>query len=253
MRRALALGIVVPALGQAQAADPRAAQPERPTVATHAGTVATGYLEIETGIEHDRAGGATTYGAPTIFKLGVGRRTQLSLGTPFVGGDGVNAGFGDLSLGLKWRIVEDHRWLKDFAIQPIIKWPTGGDRSTNTTDASVLLIDSRTVGPVAIDLNAGITRRSGDGTDAPKTSTLWTASFGAPLAGALGGVLEVYGYPGTSGAAGQAPIVALLTGPTYTVTKSLVLDVGVIVPIAGPQPHAIYAGLTTNVGRIFPR
>ena len=33
--------------------DPRAVQPERPSVATHAGTVAPGYVEIESGIERD--------------------------------------------------------------------------------------------------------------------------------------------------------------------------------------------------------
>ncbi len=36
---------------------PRDAQPERPTVATHAGTVARGFLEIETGVERDRGPG----------------------------------------------------------------------------------------------------------------------------------------------------------------------------------------------------
>ena len=33
------------------AANPRAVQPERPTVATHAGTVAPGYMELEEGGE----------------------------------------------------------------------------------------------------------------------------------------------------------------------------------------------------------
>ena len=35
--------------GSTTPVDPRQVQPERPTVATHAGTVAPGYLEIETG------------------------------------------------------------------------------------------------------------------------------------------------------------------------------------------------------------
>ena len=47
--------------GSTTPVDPRQVQPERPTVATHAGTVAPGYLEIETGVEseiHARAGTA---------------------------------------------------------------------------------------------------------------------------------------------------------------------------------------------------
>jgi glucose-1-phosphate thymidylyltransferase len=38
------------------APDPRAVQPERPTVATHAGTVAPGWVELETGVEFDHDG-----------------------------------------------------------------------------------------------------------------------------------------------------------------------------------------------------
>jgi hypothetical protein len=37
--------------GQSAATDPHAAQPERPTVATHAYTVAPGYLEVEVGAQ----------------------------------------------------------------------------------------------------------------------------------------------------------------------------------------------------------
>lgn len=33
--------------------------------------------------------------------------------------------------------------------------------------------------------------------------------------------------------------------------KWLVLDAGVIVPVAGPQPHAVYMGATYNVGPAF--
>ncbi len=42
------------ASAQAPARDPHAVQPERPTVATHAYTVAPGWVEIEAGVELDR-------------------------------------------------------------------------------------------------------------------------------------------------------------------------------------------------------
>src|ERR1051325_4189243 len=49
---AIALAALLASVASAQdAADPRAVQPERPTVATHAGTVAPAFLEIETGIQ----------------------------------------------------------------------------------------------------------------------------------------------------------------------------------------------------------
>src|SRR5215212_1471105 len=60
--------------------NPRAVQPERPTVATHAGTVAPGFLEIETAFELDRiARGSTTLLTPTVFKIGLSSNAQLSV------------------------------------------------------------------------------------------------------------------------------------------------------------------------------
>ena len=88
-----------------------------------------------------------------------------------------------------------------------------------------------------------------DGTQAPRTSALWAAAAGFPIRGAFGWALECYGLPGTSGPAGSAPIVALLTGPTYELRPELALDAGIITPISGPQPHSFYLGLVTNIGK----
>jgi len=137
---------------------------------------------------------------------------------------------------------------------PGVKAPTGSaarGTGTGTTDATLLLISSHDLGPVGLDVNVGYTQRTGNGRDAPTTATLWTVSLGGPFHGALGWVAECYGYPGTSGSAGQAPIVALLGGPTYLVRPWLALDAGLIVPVAGPQPHSLYAGGVYNVGRLW--
>jgi hypothetical protein len=115
----------------------------------------------------------------------------------------------------------------------------------------MLLISSHALGPVAMDLNAGYTRRSGDGEAAPRNATVWTASFGGPAGGALGWVAELYGLPRTSGPAGQDNIVAVLFGPTLTVRPWLALDGGFIVPVTGPQPHAVYFGGVWSIGRLW--
>lgn len=60
----------------------------------------------------------------------------------------------------------------------------------------------------------------------------------------------MYGYPGTAGPAGAAPIVAALAGPTLSLRSWLAVDGGVIVPITGPQPRAVYAGVVWNVGHL---
>ncbi len=234
--------------------DAHAAQPERPTVATHAGTVAAGWAEIEAGIEWDRYADASHGVAPILLKIGIAPRVQLSLqesGVWTAGGSG--SGSGDVSIGVKWRAVERAPVLADFAILPSIKFATGSverGTGTGTTDVNLLAISSRRAGAVTIDLNAGYTRRSGDGRVAPRQGGVWTASFGGPAAGRLGWCAEIYGYP-SIGIDGGDSIVALLAGPTFELQSSIVFDAGFIAPLAGPQPRAVYAGVTWNVGRLW--
>ena len=243
------------ATGAGAQSNPRAVQPERPTVATHAGTVAPGYLEIETGGEWDRYSNQSR-GAlvPTVFKFGLAPRAQLSVFVPAVDPPGGGSfGIGDLAVGVKWRLMDDRPLFGRFAVLPTLKLPTGSKTSgagTGTTDVGLLLISSHDVGPVALDINAGYTRRGGDGSTAPRDATAWTISTGGSAVGPLGWVAEVFGYPRTTGAAGQPSTVAGLVGPTLLVQTWLALDAGVIVPIAGSPPRALYAGGVWNVGRV---
>jgi hypothetical protein len=234
--------------------DQHAVQAERPTVATHAGTVATGWFEIETGVERDQLDPGLFIGTPTTLKLGIGSHAQLSIWGSVPQPDSSGFGPGDLSVGVKWRLLDDATIVGDFAILPSVKLPTGSvsaGRGTGTTDVSILAISSHDFGGVAMDLNVGYTHRSGNGTQAPVNAMLWTASFGGPAVKSLGWVAELYGYPSTTGPAGQASIVAFLAGPTYTAWKWLALDAGLIVPVTGPQPHALYAGAVWNVGKVW--
>ena len=101
-----------------------------------------------------------------------------------------------------------------------------------------------------MDVNVGFLRRSGDGTDVPRNASLWAVSFGGPARWGIGWGAEIYGYPATSGPAGTDAIVAILLGPTWQVRNWLVLDAGIIAPLTGPQPHAIYSGVTYNIGAL---
>jgi hypothetical protein len=249
------VALLATSVAHAQQPDPRAVMPERPTVATHAGTVATGYLEIETGAERDQFDpGAISYFAPTVFKIGVATRGQLSIGVPIMRPSPGNAGLGDANVGLKWRFVDDAPIVGDFALLPSVKFSSGSESKgtgSGTTDVSVLAISSHKLGEIAVDINVGYTRRGGDGSTVPKNATQWTFSTGGPFSGAFGWVAECYGYPHTDGPAGQASIVAVLAGPTFLARPWLAFDAGVIIPVRGPQPHALYAGGVYNVGRIW--
>ena len=241
-------------------ADPRQAQPERPTVATHAFTVAPGFVEIESGVQGFRPSpGTTQIDTPSVVKIGLTSYLQLDL---FVSASeirqsgGTAGGLADAAVGLKWRLARTSPVLGDFAVQATLKLPTGSETegtSTGTTDFSLLAISSRSIGPFAIDLNAGFTRRSGDGSQAPTIATLWTASAGFPIAGPAGWAVEVFGYPGTRGPAGAPPAVGLLTGPTFALSRFLVLDAGIVTGIAGTQPTTWYVGVTWNIGQLAGR
>jgi hypothetical protein len=253
----LVLACLAAPVAAQESTNPREAMPERPTVATHAYTVAPGIVELETGVQWQRpTPGAGLLSGPTLFKIGLGRTLQLDVapGWAWVARDGTGqAWLSDLVVGVKWHLAGHLPILADFSLQPTLKIPTGSLRrgtGTGTTDVNILVISSRKVGPVSLDLNAGYTRRSGDGSTAPKGSTVWTVSTGTPLVGDLQWDAEIFGYPGTSGPAGYAPIVAFLTGPVFEVHPSVVLDAGLILNITGYGGTAFYAGVTWNMGRL---
>jgi len=239
----------------AQTSDPHAVQPERPTVATHAGTVAPGWIEVESGVELDRfpddSRGTTL---SVVTKVGLQSHVQLSVFGLAVHPPDGSLGVGDMALGVKWRVADQAPVLGRFAVLPSVKFPTGSASAgtgTDTTDAGVLLISSHDVGTVSLDVNVGYTHRSGGGSTVPSNSTLWAIALGGPAVGRLGWAAEVYGLPATSGPAGQDTIVAVLLGPTFQVRPWLVFDAGAIVPVTGPQPHAAYVGGVWNIGRLL--
>ena len=242
----------VPIHAQAAETDPRAVQPERPTVATHAHTVAPGYFEVETGVQGNRVdAGSRAYAVPTVLKLGLSSHLQLNLGSPaFLASAGQQAGLGDMSVGVKWRLLDDHPLLGDFALLPAIKFPTGSTsdgNGTGTTDIGITMIASYDVHGVAMDLNAAYTRVGNSGDQRGPDAALWTASFGFPVAGRLSWVAELFGAPRIGGASAP-PATALLTGPSFLISPALNLDAGIIAPIHGDMPNAIYAGLVWNLG-----
>lgn len=252
--------LVVPAGAQdtvkVSAEEPRAVQPERPTIATHAHTVAPGYVEFEAGVEGDRyRPGARAYIAPVVAKVGLASHVQLNLAsTGFARADviGQSAGVGDASIGVKWRLLDDNRLLGDFAVLPVVKLPTGSmdkGTGTGTTDVGVTLISSYEIRGVAVDLNAAYTRTGASDSTASSRQALWTASFGFPVTPRLGWVAELFGAPTVDGS-GAASSVEFLTGPTFLVSAALGLDLGLITPLRGDRPNALYVGAVWNLGRL---
>jgi hypothetical protein len=255
---AMAVAAAVPVRGQTAQEDPREAKPERPTVATHAHVVAVGIVELETGFQFQHPDAASSlFSVPSLFKIGLADHVQLDIAPGFQRSSNAgqsSSGLTDAQVGIKWQLTDGAPVVGDFAIQSLLKVPTGSisrGTGTGTTDLNLLAISSHSFGPVALDLNAGYTRRSGDGSVVPTSATFWTCSTGIELTDRLGWAAEVFGYPGTKGLSGAPAIVAFLTGPTFAVQKYLVIDAGAIFNITGFGGHAIYAGLTWNMGRLW--
>lgn len=244
--------LAIPLRAQSAETDPRAVQPERPTVATHAHTISPGFFEVETGVQGNRLdAGGRAYAVPTVLKVGLSSHLQLNLGSPaFLPVAGQQAGLGDVSIGVKWRLLDDHPVLGDFALLPAIKFPTGSASNgtgSGTTDVGLTAIASYDVHGVSMDLNAAYTKVGVTSEQSGPDAALWTASFGFPVAGRLSWVAELFGVPRIDGASAP-PSTALLTGPSFLVSRALNLDVGIIAPIHGDMPNAIYAGLVWNLG-----
>jgi hypothetical protein len=239
------------ALGAQEADDPHSAQPERPTVATHAYTVWPGYSEVEFGLQFDRLTGNELFSTPTTYKVGIAKRMQIEATFAWGNGSGDSGtvrGFTDVVVAFKWRLADSLPILGAFAIQPAVRLPTGS--AAFTADAavwSVLLISSQKLGPVELDVNFGTFAPVYTG-DFPHLATLWTVSTSGPIRGKFGWTGEIYGFPGTSGPGSSAPLVGFLAAPTFQMHDWFVLDAGVIIPLSGPLPHSIFAGLTWNAG-----
>lgn len=263
MQRIVKLSLAVfvlatPLAAQEPENDPRAVQPERPTVATHAHTVAPGYFEIEAGVQGDRISqGQRAYFAPIVMKIGITSHVQVNVTTPGVfSAPGQSNGLGDASIGVKWRLLDDQALLGDFAVLPAAKFATGSvtdGTGTGSTDLSLTVISSHEFGGVSMDVNAIYTRlgsASGVGARNASDAALWTVSFGVPIAGKLSWAAEVFGQPTIDGS-GTPSTAAVLFGPTYLVATTLNLDIGVIAPFHGDMPNSVYAGFVWNLGSPF--
>ena len=235
--------------------DPRTALPERPTVATHAYTVAPRYAEVEAGVQFADPRPGSALQIPTLLKIGVAHNLQFDVTTAYTrtrADSIVTQGVNDLSAGLKWHMFNDVPCLGDVALQGLMTFPTAPPRTVGTgvTGFSLLAIASHQFGTAELDANVGVTERTGNGIRTPKMATLWTASFSSPIANNFSWAAEMFGYPGTSGPAGAPSSVGVLLGPTYTARRYLVFDTGVILNVSHMAGNSGYAGLTWNLGRL---
>ena len=230
------------------AQSPRAANPERPTVATHAYTVAPGYAELEQGA---RAFGVSGLGEATSwdFNLKIGVRPGLQLGVFGAGyvRTAAGSGVGDLGVSLKAsRAISPQTAI---AIVPAVTVPTGDDArglgAGRTLGSLVGVLSADLPAGVHFDANAGPVG-IGAGAGGPQ----WFTSIGLAHGGVgpVGVAFELFDF--TAGGAGPRQR-GLLGALMVTVADWVVVDAGGVRGLVDGTPDQVFVGMTTNLGRIF--
>ena len=234
------------AAGAATAQSPRDANPERPTYATHAYAVATGYAELEQGFS---ARGTHSLRDATSWdvnlKFGLSGWGQFALFGPlYVRGPG-GGGVGDLGAALKVRGDLSRRTA--LALVTAFTAPTGdvarGLGAGRSLGSLTGVVSTDLPGGIHVDINAG---PQGIGAGAPQWFTSLSSAYGR---GAAGITLEAFNF--TAGAAGPR-YMGLLGALTFRFAPWAVADAGGVLHAAPGSPNQVFVGITTNLGRVVP-
>jgi hypothetical protein len=226
------------------AQSPRAANPERPTFATHAYVVSPGYAELEQGLA---ARGVVSLREETSWdvnlKFGISRHAQAALFGPLYARTASGTGIRDLGATLKLRTDLSPRAAG--AIVTSVTAPTGNaarglgaGRALGGVTA-VLSVDL----PAAfhLDANAG---PQGIGAGAPQ----WFLSLsGARALGRAGVTVELFHF--TSGGLGPQ-LGGVLGAITFRVAEWVVVDAGGVARTTSGTADQLFVGCTTNLGRL---
>ena len=239
------VGVLALAAVTIAAQSPRAANPERPTFATHAYAVAPGYVELEQGLA---ARGVASLREETRWdvnlKVGVSHHAQAALFGPLYGRIAGRTGIGDFGAALKLRTELSPQ--TSGAIVTTVTAPTGnaarGLGAGRALAGLIAVVSVDLPAGVHLDANAG---PQGIGAGAPQ----WFLSLGGARAlGRAGVTVEVFHF--TDGGVGSR-LAGVLGAMTLRVVEWVVVDAGGVVRTTSGTPDQVFVGCTTNLGRLF--
>lgn len=234
-------GADVPAAAQS----PRAANPERPTFATHAYAVAPGYAELEQGLS---ARGIASLREETSWdvnlKFGVSHHAQVALFGPLYARTAGGTGIRDLGVAVKLRTELSRRAAA--AIVTTVTAPTGsavrGLGAGRALGGLTAVLSTDLPGDFHVDANVG---PQAIGAGAPQ----WFLSVsGSRALGRAGVTVEVFHF--NSGGS-SSRLAGVLGAMTLRLAEWLVLDAGGVARTTSGTPDQVFLGITTNLGRIF--
>ena len=222
----LLVGAAILAAAGGAGAQPAELVTDRPDQTESAVVVPRGLFQVETGYLFTRDGGADGHAGPgTLFRIGLGGRTELRLGHAGIVGGGGASGAGDSEIGAKVNLVSraDGR-RPQVALLGALSLPTGAPGlSSGGADASFLAAFAHDLGPrLSLGWNAGAAWESAPDRPGRSTFIVYSLALGVSLSDRLGTFLEVFGDRQVKGASSVAASVD--AGLTLLLTDVLQLD-----------------------------
>jgi len=222
----------------------------RPLSTDDAWTVEKGKFQLETGLDVTRQDNHDEEYSPSLtLTYGLLDRMDLGIGSGYLfvrpeEGDG-ESGFGDTSLKLKYRLVDEKEWFPALAIAGKLKIPTASDKKglgSGDADFGLNVIATKNITKrLVLHANIAYTFIGEDGANNEMNYALGS-QFVLTDKWALVG--EIVGTNNLNGREGDDPLSALF-GTYYLLTENLILDAGVEIGMNSAAPdYRLTAGFT---------
>ena len=209
---------------------------DRPDQTESATVVPRGLLQVETGYLFTRDDAVDSHAAPgTLFRIGLGGRTELRLGHAGVLGTEGRRGAGDSELGTKINLIPRAAgWRPELAILGGLSLPTGDSRfSSGGADPSLLVAFSHELAPrLSLGYNAGAAWESSPDPPGRDALMVYSLALGIGVTGRLGAFLEVFGDRQVADEAAAG--VSADAGLTLLLTEIVQLDFSIGRGLRGP-------------------
>lgn len=225
---------------------------DRPDRTESATVVPRGLLQVETGYLFARDAGVDSFAAPgTLFRIGLGGRTELRLGHAGVAGADGRRGAGDSEVGAKVNLIpRADGWRPELALLGGLSLPTGDHGfSSDGADPSFLAAFAHDLARrVSLGYNAGAAWESSPDQPHRDALVVYSLALGVDLTDRLGAFLELFGDRQVTGAVASSASVD--GGLTLLLTDVLQWDISVGRRLRGPADDLFFGtGLSFRLPR----
>jgi len=223
------------------------ALPCRPTIACTADIVPAGTVELEAGVlRRQFPGDGAQWTAPFLIKLTVTPRLQIQIGSngyTISRGEHVPAQYlDDVTIGSKIHLADQTVYWPSLSISASVSVPTFQRMGyLRTYDLLLALYATKDLGPLHIDLNAGLNlwRIEGD----PLPQGFLALATSAMVTGPLAAMVELYGFSDAAPVATRD--AGVLLAAAWSMRTWLILDAGSdLALVRSTRLFSLFAGMT---------